>query len=71
MDLDTFRTCEHLAVDGKLIADNTDLPLTDAERSALDVVVDERRLLEQERIPWGWAQNKLIEAGVPFTPPVE
>jgi len=71
MDLDTFRTCEHLAVDGKLIADNTDLPLTDAERAALDVVVDERRLLEQERIPWGWAQNKLIEAGVPFTPPVE
>ncbi|MBM7366968.1 DUF3322 domain-containing protein [Gordonia hydrophobica] len=66
MEVDTFRRWENLAVDGKLIADNTELPLTDAERAALDLVVAGPHLLEQERIPWDWARAALVDAGLPF-----
>lgn len=66
MDLATFHRWENLAVDGKLLGDNTDLPLTSDERALLDVVVEGPRLLEQERIPWAWARTKLVEAGLPF-----
>ncbi|MGB6243619.1 MAG: DUF3322 domain-containing protein [Gordonia sp. (in: high G+C Gram-positive bacteria)] len=65
-DVATFRRWESLSVDGSPLADNTELPLTDPERELLALVAAEGRLLEQERIPWTWARERLVEAGVPF-----